>query len=158
MAEPSPKLSDSIQAPESDSPSPEPDDADTYVLGDTITLGNWEITVTDFSFKAELESDYSTITYPAGEGNQYGVAYVTVTNTGTEADNFLPTYSFSSKDVRAKIYYQDEYEYSGTIILGYSKDLHDSHMNPLTEKTGILAFSVPDSVADDDGKLVLTFS
>jgi len=135
---------------------PKQQQSTVLAIGDTATLQNWEITVTDFYLTTKIDGDYSAY-YSPDEGNQYAVVAVSAANKGKESDVFLPTYSLTN-DIRAKIYYQEEYEYSPTNILGYRQDMHDSSMNPLTTKEGIIAFSLPNLVADSSDALLLTFS
>jgi predicted nucleic acid-binding protein len=78
---------------------------------------------------------------------------MSVTNSGTSADIFLPSV-YTSANVRAKIIY-GEYEYSATNLLVVSSDLHDETINPLVTISGVIAFNIPDSVADSTDPLVL---
>lgn len=125
-------------------------------IGDSATLGDWEISVTDFYYTDKIDMTSYTYYHP-DEGNQYAVVAVQVANKGKDASTFLPTYSLSN-DVRAKVYYAGEYEYSATNLLGVNEDLHDSTMNPLASKEGIIVFSVPDEVVNGEDSLCLTFS
>ena len=51
------------------------------------------------------------------------------------------------KDIKAKLVY-GEYDFSSTNLLGYSEDLHNTALNPLSSKTGVIAFSVTKDIAD----------
>lgn len=124
-------------------------------IGDTAELGDWSISVTGFELTTKIDNGYTY--FSPGEGNQYGVVSVTVTNNGTEADSFLPSFGFGD-DVTAKIYYNGQYEYSSTQLLAYDKDLHDEFLNPLSSASGIIAFELPDAVANGSESLNITFS
>lgn len=124
-------------------------------VGEEVALNNWLITVTSFDVVSEIAGDYGY--FSPDEGNQFGVVSLSVTNNGKEADTFLPSFAFGS-DVRAKILYDTDYEYTSTSLLAHSSDMHDSSMNPLTSQSGIIAFQLPDVVVDGDGSLVLVFS
>lgn len=125
-------------------------------IGDSSTLNDWAITVSNFYYTDKIDISAYTF-YQPDDGNQYAVAEVQVTNNGKESNTFLPSFS-TGNDVRAKIYYAGEYEYSSTVLLGVNEDLHDSTLNPLTSKDGIIVFSIPDTVVNGEDSLVLTLS
>lgn len=125
-------------------------------IGDTVRFGDWIINVTGFEFLSAIQSSEYTSFTPE-DGCQYAVVYLTITNDGKEADQFLPSLNITG-DVFAKIYYKNEYEYSASNLLGYDKDLHDVYLNPLTSKSGSIAFEVPDLVATGTESLSITFS
>lgn len=125
-------------------------------IGDNTILDHWEISVTDFYYTDRIETSPYTAFAP-DPGNQYAVVAARITNNGTESDTFLPAIS-TSFDVRATVYYANTYEYSPSFLLGVSEDLHDSSLNPLTSKDGIIVFSVPDAVANSDDPLSVSFS
>ena len=91
------------------------------------------------------------------EGNKFIQVFVTVNNDGKQADRFLPSYSIGD-DVNAKILYSDGYEFTATNLLGYSNDLHDSTINPLSSQTGEIAFEIPSTVAESTDELLIQFS
>lgn len=125
-------------------------------IGETATLGDWEISVTDFSFTTKIDVN-QYLYFTPDEGNQYAIVSLSVTNNAKESDTFLPSFSTTS-DVHAKICYGDGYEYSSSYLIGYDKDLHDSSMNPLTSKEGVIIFPVPDLVANSEDELLLILS
>ncbi len=125
-----------------------------YNIGDTVHLGDWEITVNSVEAVDSIQNTYGA--FKPDEGNKYVSVNVTVKNLGKETDTFLPTYNLLN-DVSAKIIYQ-EYEFSGTNLLGYDDDLHDTSLNPLSSKTGIMAFSIAAEVAENLSELHLIFS
>lgn len=47
--------------------------------------------------------------------------------------------------------------FSAANLLGYSKDLHDTSLNPLQSKSGSMAFEISDSVANAADELILEF-
>lgn len=140
-------------APETSAASEEAEVAG-YNVGDTAQLGDWEITVNSVEAVDSIQNTYGA--FKQDEGNKYIAVNVTAKNLGTEKSTFLPTYGFSGT-IGAKIVY-GEYEFSGTNLLGYDDDLHDTSLNPLSSKTGIMAFSVAEEVAENLSELHLVFS
>ena len=69
----------------------------------------------------------------------------------------MPSFGMAD-DIAAKILYGDGYEFTQTQLLGYSNSIMDSTINPLSSKTGDLAFELPDSVADSTEPLILQIS
>ncbi len=126
-----------------------------YAISESAILKDWEISVTDMQIVDTIAADYGTFS-PNESGNKYVQVFVTVYNNGKQADNFLPTYGFGD-DVHAKVLYGDGYEFSATNLLGYSNELHDSTINPLSSKTGEIAFEVPETVAGSTDELILEF-
>lgn len=135
-------------------PTPEPSAANLAV-NDSVDLGDWNITVTGFELTTRIDNGYTY--FSPDDGNQYAVVSVSVVNNGKQSASFLPSFSMGD-DIRAKIYYNGDYEYSSVQLLAYDKDLHDESMNPLTSKDGVIVFTVPDAVANGDESLVITFS
>lgn len=150
-----PAESRNIQASEPVQTTP-PAAANSLTIGDNTILGHWEIAVTDFYYTDRIETG-PYMGYSPDEGNQYAVVAARITNNGTESDTFLPSISMTD-DVRTAVHYADEYVYSSSYLLGVTDDLHDSSLNPLTSKDGIIAFSVPDVVANSEEALSVTFS
>lgn len=132
--------------PETSSASAE-DEPETYALGDTVTLNDFEITVDSWEATKKIASSAYT-SFNSDEGSTYIVVTLSIKNVGTSASTLISTYSIGRDAATAKIYYQGEYEYTGTNLLGYSEDLHDDQLNPLESKTGVLAFSLPDEAAE----------
>lgn len=119
-----------------------------HSIGDTVTLGDWEITFDSFDVCDEIKASYGS--FVPDEGNQYVVVTLTVKNLGTSADSFLPQFAFDNSDVRAKIMYQNKYEFSSSNLLAHSEDLHDEFLNPLSSATGIIAFSLVEEAASSN--------
>lgn len=127
-----------------------------YNIGESAVLGDWEISLTDVKFEESISADYMTFS-PDSADSKYVQLFVTATNNGKKADSFLPTYGFGD-DVKAKVLYGDGYEFSATNLLGYSKEMHDSVINPLSSKDGEIAFVVPNSVINAEDELLVKFS
>lgn len=147
---------ESKDAASEEEPKPEENPEIIYNIGDSASLKDWTINVTDAQIVGSIAADYGTFN-PNEEGNKYIDVFATVTNDGKQADNFLPSYGFGD-DVNAKILYSDGYEFSATNLLGYDSDLHDSNINPLSSQTGEIAFEIPSTVADSAEELLIQFS
>lgn len=74
----------------------------------------------------------------------------TVTNEGTQADNF--TALFGGVDMKAV--YKDKYEYNYTVTL-LDDDLSNESVKPLSTASGFVVIEVPDEVANSQDSLVL---
>ena len=116
---------------------------------------SWEITVN--SIEAVDRVERNSYYYDAGEGNKYIVANISAKNIGKRA------YPFLERVGAIRIYYDDTYEYTSIPLSGYfnlvwrahPEDLHDRSITPLETATGIIAFRIPDEIADKP--LVLRF-
>lgn len=124
-------------------------------MGTTASLANWDITVSSMQMMDIIPDGYGQ--YEAESGNKYMLVTLTAANNGKEADTFLPSFS-TSDEVRVKVLYGDGYEFQQTNLLGYSKSMVDSHINPLSSKEGDIAFELPTSVTDSTEPLVLSIS
>lgn len=125
-----------------------------YNIGDTVSLKNWSIVTTDAKTVDKIYLDYGS--FSPDSGNMYAQVFVTITNNGKEADQFLPSFSTGDK-VSAKLLYGDGYEFSATNLLGYDAEMHDSTINPLSSLSGEIAFEIPESVASSAEELLLQF-
>ncbi len=130
------------QTPE---PTPEPTAEPHNQAGDTVMLGDWEITLLGCEIPEKVSVN-QYLSFKADDGNKYVIVTLTVKNTATTADNFLPSFSMGN-DVSAKLLYQGEYEFSATNLLGHSDELHDKTLNPLSTAEGLIAFKVADEAA-----------
>lgn len=130
------------QTPE---PTPEPTAEPHNQVGDTVMLGDWEITLLGCEI-TEKVSVNQYLSFKADDGNKYVIVTLTVKNTATTADSFLPSFSMGN-DVSAKLLYQGEYEFSASNLLGHSDELHDKTLNPLSTAEGLIAFEVADEAA-----------
>lgn len=117
----------------------------TIQLGEVITFNNFEITVNSAEIKDQIESSKYTAFNP-DEGNVYITVNITVKNIDNDASRFLPVISMNT-DISAKLTYNN-YEFKSTNLLGYSDDIHDTFLNPLSSKTGVIAFQVAEDIAD----------
>lgn len=119
-----------------------------YKVGDKFNLGDWEVVLDSFEFNQKVSDDYFSSS--ADEGNKFLVLNYTVTNQGTEADDF--TSMIGGVDMKAV--FQDKYEYKYTITM-IDKDLSKESIKPLSSKTGFVVMEVPDTVATSEDSLIL---
>lgn len=126
-----------------------------HIVGDNAELGNWNINVTNAQIVESIAGDYGSFS-PKAEGSKYVHVFLTITNNGKETDRFLPSFGYGD-DVYVKMLYGDGYEFSAVNLLGYSNDMHDSTINPLTSKDGEIAFEIPESVAEATDELLVSF-
>ena len=75
-----------------------------------------------------------------------------------EGNTYLQVFVTDGDDVIAKVLYSDGYEFTASNLLGYTNDLHDSSINPLSSKTGEIVYEIPSQVADSEEALLLQFS
>ncbi len=140
-----------------DSPPVTEEEKDTiFQIGDSASLKDWNINVTDSKIVDSIAADYGSFR-PKEEGNKYIQVFVTVDNAGKQSENFLPSVNIGNV-VRAKVLYGDGYEFSASNLLTYSNDLHDSVINPLSSRTGEIIFEIPSSVAESEDELIIQFS
>lgn len=131
-------------------------DAAVYNINDSVQLKDWTISVTDFKIVDSIAADYGSFS-PDSEGDKFAQVFVSATNDGKQASNFLPSYGYGD-DVSAKLLYGDGYEFSATNLLGYSNEMHDSSINPLSSQTGEIAFEIPESVASSTDEIIIQFT
>ncbi len=125
-------------------------------LNEEGSLDDWGIIVTNAEISERIkENDFAG--FNPEEGNKYLAIEIAVTNNGKNASTFLPNFGMADS-ISAKILYQNDYEFSATQLLGYSKDLHNTSVNPLSTKSGVVAFEIPDSVASSEEELILVIS
>lgn len=138
-------------------PATEKEEKDTiYQISDSASLKDWNITVTDSKIVDSIAADYGSFR-PKEEGNKFIQVFVIVDNEGKQSEYFLPSINVGNV-VRAKVLYGDGYEFSASNLLGYSNDLHDSVINPLSSRTGEIVFEIPSSVAESEDELTIQFS
>lgn len=126
-------------------PTPEPTAEPHNQVGDTVMLGDWEITLLGCEITEKVSAN-QYLSFKADDGNKYVIVTLTVKNTATKADSFLPSFSMGN-DVSAKLLYLGEYEFSASNLLGHSDELHDKTLNPLSTAEGLIAFQVADEAA-----------
>ena len=123
--------------------------------GDTAAIGNWEITLDGVQAQDKISDDTGFGSFVPDEGNTYQVVSMTIKNVGTAIDSFLPMFS-TNEDLRVRMIFDGTYEYSATTLL-MGDDLMSAALNPLTTKSGILAFSLPNEVMESTEPLTLKF-
>ncbi|MNZ65152.1 Telomeric repeat-binding factor 2 [compost metagenome] len=111
-------------------------------------MGDWEVVLNSFEFNQKVSDEYFSSS--ADEGNKFLILNYTVTNQGTEADNFTSMIG----GVEMKALFQDKYEYTYTITM-IDKDLSKESIKPLSSKTGFVVMEVPDTVAKSEDGLIL---
>jgi len=129
--------------------------------GDMAKIGDWEITVESFTLEDRIGRPIGSIS-PANDGEKYIAAHMTVKNIGKSGQTFLKS-DPSSDDIQAKIVYQDEYEYKPSSRASEylpEERLHGLSFNPLTERSGFLAFTVIEEAVEsiDSGMLKMTIT
>ena len=115
-------------------------------------IGDWDVKIKGSEVVDRVDDDYSY--FEPDEGNQYFVVEMSVENKGKQADSFLSTVSLDG-DLNARLVYGAGYEFTQTSLLGYSQNILDESINPLTTKKGKLVFEVPQDVAESDGPFIL---
>lgn len=120
------------------------------------SIGDWTVIITNVEITDKI-SENSVVGFKPADGNKYLKIDCTVTNNGTDAHTFLPVVA-TKNDTSAKILYQSEFEYSASTLLGSSNDIHSTGVNPLSTKSGIVVFEIPDSVAESSEELILVIS
>lgn len=129
-------------------------EASAIPLGETATLKDWNISVTNMQMLDSVDNGYGS--FAPDEGNKYMLVTANVENAGKTAETFLPLFGMND-DVSVIVLYGDGYEFSLTQLLGYQKDLINSTINPLSAKEGDMAFEVPNSVAESAEPIVIEF-
>lgn len=127
---------------------PEKPEEVAYKVGDKFKLGNWEVVLDSFEFNQKVSDEYFSSS--ADEGNKFLILNYTVSNEGTEADNFTSMIG----GVEMKAIFKDKYEYKYTITM-IDKDLSNESIKPLSSKTGFVVMEVPDEVAKSKDGLIL---
>lgn len=140
---------------EAEEPEEKKEEETIYNIGDTATLGTWEISVTNMQIVETVEGEYSYFT-PKEEGNKFVQVFLTANNVGKQAERFLPMVGMRS-DISSKVVFGDGYEFVSTNLIGYTNDIHDSTVNPLSSVTGELVFEVPETVSASEDELQLHF-
>ncbi|MGZ7444975.1 DUF4352 domain-containing protein [Paenibacillus sp. TH7-28] len=122
-----------------------------YKVGDKFNLGNWEVVLDSFEFNQKVSDEYFSSS--ADEGNKFLILNYTVSNEGTEADNFTSMIG----GVEMKAIFKDKYEYTYTITM-IDKDLSNESIKPLSSKSGFVVMEVPDEVAKSEDGLILNLA
>ncbi len=137
------------------------EDVRTIAIGETATIGGWEITVTSIEYapelKAQTENMMGSNTIDAGEGKQFVIVNAQLKNTAENLEMFLPDTPYSEY-TKETLIYDGKYEYSGystaSALNIYSSLVHTT-VSPLETKTGYIAFAVPNEVVESEKPLQL---
>ncbi|WP_411343809.1 DUF4352 domain-containing protein [Paenibacillus sp. WLX1005] len=119
-----------------------------YKVGQTFTLGDWEVKLASFKFAQKVTDDFMSSS--AEEGNKFLILNYKITNKGTQADTFTAMIG----GVQMHAMFQDKYEYPYTVTM-INGDLSSGNINPLSSKSGFVVMEVPDAVAKSKDSLVL---
>ena len=116
------------------------------------TCGRWEITVTGVEVLDKIKDGWVSYNN-SKDDSKYLVVYATVKNNGNDVATFMPYLSFDDED-KCMIKYKDM-KFVRTHFLLNNDDLCNKSMNPLEYYSGIIAFSMPESIAYSDEPLTL---
>lgn len=129
--------------------------SETIPLGESAKIGEWTVTVNNMQILDTVPDTYGQ--FSPDEGNKYLLITMTASNEGKKAESFISTFPMDD-EISAKVLFGDGYEFSQTNLLGYTKSIVGSTVNPLSSKEGNIAFEIPESVStsEDPLNLVLT--
>ena len=137
------------------------EEVSTVAIGETATIGGWEITVTSVEYAPELKavssSPMESDTISASDGNQFVIVNVQIKNIDSSSQIFLPDTPISGYTQETLIY-DGTYEYRGrstTSSLNIFNSVIHKVVSPLETKTGYIAFDVPNEVAESEKPLQL---
>lgn len=137
------------------------EEASTIAIGETATIGGWEITVTSVEYAPELKAVLSLPmekdTISASDGNQFVIVNVQIKNIDSSSQMFLPDNPLSGYTQETLIY-DGTYEYNGrstALSLNTFNSVIHKVVSPLETKTGYIAFDVPNEVAESEKPLQL---
>ena len=136
------------------------EEVSTVAIGETATIGGWEITVTSVEYAPELtpiSQSSMAVPIPASDGNQFAIVNVQVKNISEDLESFLPSTSFVEHTEETLIY-DGKYNYNGRStegLISTFNSLVDKVVSPLETKTGYIAFDVPNEVAESEKPLEL---
>lgn len=139
--------SDATATPNGPTATPAPKET-TLAMKKAGQVGDWKFTVKKLSTKKTIKTS-KYMEAKASDGNLLVLATMSVTNNGKKEATFLPRVGREDTMMTAKLIYKDNYEYQPSSITGYDKDLAAKSVNPLSKKSGIIAFDVPKKVAKD---------
>ena len=136
-------------------------EASTIAIGETATIGEWEITVTSVEYASELKAVLSLPmekdTISASDGNQFVIVNVQIKNIDSSSQMFLPDIPLSGYTQETLIY-DGTYEYNGrstALSLNTFNSVIQKVVSPLETKTGYIAFDVPTEVTESEKPLQL---
>lgn len=124
-------------------------------IGNTGVVSKSQITLNNVGYDTVLYDDSGYYRMTAKDNCQYVLTYITIKNVGNEGISFR----WINNDFYCKLKTSDGLEYSPTSFFPYINDsLENMSLNPLEEKSGFVAFSVPDEVINSDRNLFLVCS
>ena len=86
-----------------------PEQGNLFMIGDTTSLGDWEITLDSVEFKDSIPGSLGR--FLPDDGNTYLYALVTVTNLGTSPATFLKSFSVQGVDITTDILYDNTFTF-----------------------------------------------
>ena len=135
-------------------PEPTPEPPSEFILGETATIGRWEVTLDSVEYTDRIGENILGAYVPQ-DGNTFLYATITVTNLDTGPRTFLSMFA-TQADVRTNVVYANEFTFNRTNLLTY-RDIEGRTTNALTSTTGGVIFSVANRAVESDGSLVLRF-
>ncbi len=139
--------SDATSTPNAPTATPAPKET-TLAMNKAGKVGDWTFTVKKLATKKTIKTS-KYMEAKASDGNLLVLATVSVTNNGKKEATFLPRVGMENTMITAKLIYKDNFEYQPSSITGYDKDIAAKSIDPLSKKSGIVAFDVPKKVAKD---------
>ncbi len=125
--------------------------------GESIILGNWEITY--HSCKISQTFDSGMFRFTADDGMQIVRGEFTVANCGTESDTFLPTVYYTDQDPVVQISDADRENYYESVnALNDSRCLSNTSLEPGESRDGELIFQIPTELAQGTEPLCIVVS
>ena len=124
-------------------------------IGNTGVVSKSQITLNNVGYDTVLYDDSGYYRMTAKDNCQYVLTYITIKNVGNEGISFR----WIDNDFYCQLHTSDGLEYSPTTFFPWLDDsLENMSLNPLEEKSGFVAFSVPDEVINSDRDLFLVCS
>jgi hypothetical protein len=124
-------------------------------IGDTATIDGWEVTLNSAEWVTEVGRDILGAYVPE-EGSMFLYVSITVTNLNNRPRRFIEAWGIGD-GIRTDIVYADEFTFTQRILMTYDKALTGQSINPLSDATGSIVYSIANRAADSSGKLVLRF-
>lgn len=126
-------------------PEPEPEiELIPYDIGDTTVFEQFEMTVTDFELTERIET--GSFYFVPGEGKQFAVVYLTLTNTGEERETLLRTI-IRANDARATLVHENG-ETFNALNLNTRQSLLGTRIDAGEEFEGFLVFEIDAGTAE----------
>jgi len=122
---------------------PEENKQTTFAIGDTVALGNFQLTVNGIVDPQPPADEFSA----PDEGQRWISVDVTVENVGTEPEIFSSLLAFELQDSEA-------FTYDPEFASGVEPQAPDGELAPASKKRGLIVFAVPETASG----LTLNFS